>query len=204
MKFVKSIFSSFALTGCFAGIAFMAQTRLEAQTPRFQRPTVDLSFTYSAQRSNTVPGEFFWLQGGSAELSANFFQNLGVVADVSGSYAKNLAPGVDLTLVTDTFGPRYTWRHVGHHGHAVSVFGQTLIGEAHGINSVFVDPEKGAQKDWNSFALQVGGGFDIDLSKRIAIRALQADWVRTQFPNADTNVQNNMRLGAGIVIHLQR
>ena len=30
-----------------------------------------------------------------------------------------------------------------------------------------------------------------------SVPPVQADWIRTQFPNATTNVQNNLRLGAG-------
>jgi hypothetical protein len=55
----------------------------------------------------------------------------------------------------------------------------------------------------NSLALVVGGGFNVILSRRIELRALDADWVRTEFPNAGSNVQNNLRLGAGFVYRLQ-
>jgi peptidoglycan-associated lipoprotein len=48
----------------------------------------------------------------------------------------------------------------------------------------------------------MGGGMDIDLTPRIAVRVLQADWLRTQLPNGASNVQNSLQLGAGIVWHL--
>jgi hypothetical protein len=48
--------------------------------------------------------------------------------------------------------------------------------------------------DYISFALQVGGSVDIGLSRHFALRVFQADWLRAQFPNADTNVQNNFRV----------
>jgi hypothetical protein len=31
----------------------------------------------------------------------------------------------------------------------------------------------------------------------------EADWLRTQLPNSDTDVQNNIRLAAGVVIRLR-
>jgi peptidoglycan-associated lipoprotein len=46
-----------------------------------------------------------------------------------------------------------------------------------------------------------GGGVDIGLSRHIALRLVQADYVRIQLPNSITNVQNNFRLGAGIILH---
>jgi len=36
-----------------------------------------------------------------------------------------------------------------------------------------------------------------------AIWTLHADWIRTQFPNGTTSVQNNLRLGAGVVIRMR-
>jgi peptidoglycan-associated lipoprotein len=46
-----------------------------------------------------------------------------------------------------------------------------------------------------------GGGVDIGLSRHISLRLAQADYVRMQLPNSITNVQNNIRLGAGIILH---
>jgi peptidoglycan-associated lipoprotein len=104
-------------------------------------------------------------------------------------------------MVTTTFGPRYTWYRPSHTGKrkGLAIFGQGLIGEAHGFNSYF-PTLSGSLTDYNSFALQVGGGVDIGLSRHFAVRAIQADWLRTQFPNSTINVQNNFRLAAGIVL----
>ena len=53
-----------------------------------------------------------------------------------------------------------------------------------------------------SLALQVGGGVDLGLTRHFGIRVFQADWVRTQLPNGTTDVQNTLRLGAGVVFRL--
>jgi hypothetical protein len=45
----------------------------------------------------------------------------------------------------------------------------------------------------------LGGGLDVNVSRHIAIRAAQADWLYTQFPNGVDNRQNNLRITAGIV-----
>ena len=58
----------------------------------------------------------------------------------------------------------------------------------------------GLQTSANSFAAQVGGGIDYRLANRFAIRVLDAAWSRTQLPNSTDNVQNNLRLGAGVVL----
>jgi hypothetical protein len=164
----------------------------QAPAPRHE---VDLAVTYLAQRSNFTPGQFFWRQGGTFELSAEAYHGFGIAMNIAGSEASNIqGTGIDLNTLTTTFGPRYTW-----HRHKVAVFGQGLIGESHAWNSFF--PQTGgAVTDANTFALQVGGGVDLHIGRHFAVRPIQADWVRTQFPNATTNIQNNLRLGAGIVL----
>lgn len=143
----------------------------------------------------------FWQQGGGIELSAEAYHGLGVAMSISGVRVSNIqGSGVNLTTITDVFGPRYTWTT---RSRKVAFFGQSLIGEAHGSDSVF-PTSQGAVTSFNSFALQVGGGVDLRLSKHFAIRPFQADWLRTQFSNASTNVQKNFRLGAGVIFRLEK
>ncbi len=170
----------------------------QATAPRHE---VDFAVTYSAERSNITPGQFFWRQGGSGELSAEIYHGFGIAVNIAGSQATNiLGTGINLDTVTTTFGPRYTWHRPSD---KLAVFGQGLIGESHAWNSFF--PQTGgAIASFDTFALQVGGGVDLRVSRHFAVRPIQADWVRTQFPNATTNVQNNLRLGGGIVLRMPR
>ena len=48
--------------------------------------------------------------------------------------------------------------------------------------------------------MDVGGGLDVRLNHRFALRALRASYLRTQFPNTTTNVQNSLSLSAGVVM----
>lgn len=173
-------------------------TSLWGQTPAPRRE-VDVAVTYLAERSNITPGKFFWRQGGTAEVSAELFHGFGVALSIAGSGATNiLGTGVDLNTFTTTAGPRYTWHT---NSRKVSVFAQGLLGESHGWNSLFPEPS-GAVSTAGVFAVQVGGGVDVRIGRHFAVRPIQADWERTQFPNATTNVQNNLRLGAGIVLRI--
>jgi hypothetical protein len=183
-------------------VTLLAPAGLLAQ----QRPELDVAVTYSAQQGTVRGGGDFWAQGGSAEVSATFYHGLGEVMNVAGTHASSISPsGVPLTMVTSTFGPRYTWSHPlnGRSVKGFNLFGQALIGVAQGLDSVFPSPT-GAQSDVNDFALQIGGGADLLLSRHFALRGLQVDWLRTQFPNGGSNVQNNLRLGAGIVFRLTK
>ena len=174
----------------------LSTSPLCGQTPA-PRQEVDLAVTYLAQRSNLTPGQFFWRQGGSAELSAEAYHGFGIAMNIAGSQSTNIkGTGVDLDTLTTTFGPRYTW-----HRRKLAVFGQGLIGESHAWNSLF-PATGGATSGFDTFALQVGGGVDLRLSRHFSVRPIQADWIRTEFPNDTTNVQNNLRLGAGIVLRI--
>jgi hypothetical protein len=165
---------------------------------------VDLAVTYTAQHSNLVSNPTFWQQGGGVELSAQAYRGWGAAANITGTHVGSAAnSGVGLGMVTATFGPRYTWyKPTAIAGkRSLAIFGQGLIGESHGFDSYFPS-NAGAMTDYNSFALQVGGGVDLGLSRHLAVRAIQADWLRTQFPNSTTNVQNSFRLAAGIVLRI--
>jgi hypothetical protein len=164
------------------------------------RQEVDVAVTYTAQHSNLVSNPTFWQQGGGAELSAQVWRGIGLSANIIGTNTGNAAnSNVGLTMVTSTFGPRYTWRRPIGSKRSLAIFGQGLVGESHGFNSYF--PESGGELSaYNSFALQIGGGIDVGLSRHLAIRAIQADWLRTEFPNGTTNVQNSFRIAAGVVL----
>jgi len=159
---------------------------------------VDLAVTYDAQRRNLTSGTSFWEQGGGAELSASLFHGLGVAASfTAGSISNVNGTGIGLTTFTTVAGPRYTWSR-----RKLAVFGEGLAGESSATNSAF--PQNGTVSSTaNSFASQVGGGVDFHVSHRLAVRAFQASWVRTAFPNATTNAQNTLQVGAGVVLRLR-
>jgi len=175
-------------------IAWGQQVRSPASETK---SALDVALVYDPLMSNVVNGSGFWMQGGSVQVHGQFWRGLGAVADVSGLHTANTnnSSGIGLDLVTATFGPRYTWSPA-HRRYAV--FGQALAGEANGMNSAF--PAAGGTNDSaNSLALYVGGGVNLQLKHRLALRAVEANWLRTRLPNAATNMQNNLRLGAGLI-----
>jgi hypothetical protein len=167
---------------------------------------VDAAVTYTQQYSNLVSTPTFWHSGGSAELSAQLRHGFGLAANVAGTQTNNAASsGVGLSLITATFGPRYTYYHPlgAQRKRSLAVFGQGLLGQAWGFDSYF-PTASGVIRSDNSLALQVGGGVDLGLTRHFGVCVFQADWVRTQLPNGTTDVQNTLRLGAGIVFRLPR
>jgi hypothetical protein len=178
-----------------AGPSVWGQQAQSSASPT--KGSLEIALVYNPLMSNVVGGSGFWMQGGSIQVHGQFWRGLGVVADVSGLHTANTSAssGVGLDLVTATFGPRYTWSPArGRY----SVFGQVLAGEANGLHSVF-PAASGASDSADGLALYAGGGVNLHFKHRFALRAIEADWLRTQLPNSTTNVQNNLRLGAGLI-----
>jgi hypothetical protein len=51
----------------------------------------------------------------------------------------------------------------------------------------------------NAFAFRAGGGLDVPLNGVLTLRAFQADYLFTRFPNQVNDRQNIVQLGAGLV-----
>jgi len=184
-------------------IAIMTATAAAQKAPTANGPSGDsleLAFTYNATLSHQEDGGNFWMQGGNVQIHGRFYGGLGVVADVAGAHTANMnSSRVGLDMVTAAFGPRYTWSPA-HRRYAI--FGQTLVGEALGFNSVF-PAANGASGNANALALKVGGGVNVALgSPRIIWRAFEANWLRSQLPNSNNNVQNNAIFATGVVFKL--
>ena len=168
-----------------------------------QKPasSIEIAVTFTAQSSIEVNApQNFWAEGGALEMGANAFRGFGLAASVAAVHTTSVGTtGTPLSLVIATFGPRYRW----HDSHRLSVFGEGLVGEANGYHSLFPSPF-GAQADANSVATQVRGGLDLRLGRHVSARVLNAGWLRTQFPNSTSDVQNNLVLGAGVVFRSAR
>jgi outer membrane immunogenic protein len=170
---------------------------------QIQREAVPLEFSvgYNAIRANAPPGgcSCFYMQGARAEVSLPLHGWLSAVGELGGAHANNInSSGDGVGIITYLFGPRVTHRP----GHRLSGFGQVLFGGAHGLNGYFPTTTTSSSAA-NSFAFSTGGGLDLSLSRHVAVRVVQADYLYTQLPNAAGNRQNNLRLGAGIVFRIR-
>ena len=160
-------------------------------------PKLDVAVAFIAQRSlKANAGQNFWMEGGSIQLGANVWKGWGIAADVTAAHSSSIgSSGIPLSFETTTFGPRYRW----HANRKWSPYGEALVGEANAFNTL-VPTLFGTQTEANSLALQIGGGLDYKLKQHLAVRVLDAAWLRTHIPNSTDNVQNTLRLGAGVVI----
>jgi peptidoglycan-associated lipoprotein len=170
---------------------------LAAQAHAQSAPRFEAGVDYSYVRSNTPPGgcACFALNGGGGSLAYYFSHSLAAVADINSGHSSNIGIGTsDLTLTSYVFGPRYYW-----HSHAKTTpFAQVLLGGAHANNSLALRVA-GRQVSSDAFAAKIGGGVDLPLNQRFALRPFEANYYLTHFSNGINDHQNNLQLGAGVI-----
>jgi hypothetical protein len=180
----------------------LATPPASAQTSTSSSSHIELAATYAANHANTTSADGFWMQGGSAEIAGYTRYHLGLVASVSGYHAGATPSRNPVSLVIPVFGPRFVWSFHAGARRPLAIFGHSLLGEAHGFRGAY-PASGGTTPSASSFAIQTGGGMDIGISRHLAWRVVEADWLRTSLPNSSTGAQNNLRLTAGVVLRLQ-
>jgi len=178
-----------------------------------------VSFTLPAIAQNTPKLEVFggyqylhWdlsgsalnMNGFDASATYNFNRWLGMTADISGAYNGNTpnagGPGGTTHIYNYMFGP--TIYPFGHR--RITMFVHGLAGDGH--MHIYLPPAGGSPSltlTDTSFVYAAGGGFDLRITRHIAVRLFQGDYEQTQFLQDDGfPAQKNIRLAAGIVFRL--
>jgi outer membrane protein with beta-barrel domain len=94
--------------------------------------------------------------------------------------------GVNVNAYTLTYGPVFTYRKMGR----VVPYAHFQIGAIHGSQGYL-----GISQDAFKFAVAGGGGVDLSINRKLAVR-LQADYLLTRFLGAN---QNNLQTSVGLV-----
>ena len=182
----------------------LGTVRAAAQAPAgAEVKPVDVGVSYVAMRSlKAASSQNFWMEGGSLELGVPVWRNVSVAANLTGAHAASIgSSGVPISLITVTGGPRYRWQVKPKW----SVYGEALFGAADGLDSLFPGGNAGPTSGRaTSFAMQLGGGADYRVNAHVSVRALDVAYVRSQLPNGTDDVQNNLRLGAGVVLRFSK
>lgn len=131
--------------------------------------------------------------GGQLEYSAKNW--LGVVGDLSGFYATSAGSGSFAgAFLPYLFGPRVKFRRG-----KLTTFVQALFGGVRTTDGIA--QSTGTE---NNFAMTAGGGIDVKVSRHVSVRPIQAEYFMTKIPDGLNNRQDNLRIGAGIVLGLGR
>lgn len=146
-------------------------------------------------------GGYWWaggnFHGWNVSVTGNVTQRFGVVADFSGHYGSEIdgALLVKEDAHSFLFGPRFTFRRKRVSPFVYALFGVTRFRASATVSGqTFSDVDTG-------FSSAVGGGMDIKLNDRVAIRAFQLDYFR---PNFFGEAHNRGRLAFGVVLHLDK
>jgi hypothetical protein len=125
------------------------------------------------------------LNGFDAGATINITTHWGAAVDVSGQY------GSQLTMYNFLIGPQYSVRQDKSKFFVHAFFGkaQTTVNISTSVRNGFESVGR---------ALGAGGGYDLDLTPRFTIRAVQADYLRTDTFGA---TQNDIRVSTGLVFH---
>jgi hypothetical protein len=180
------------------GVLMTAAAGLAQHAPgEKSMPISDVSVMYTVEHAKVIGTDSAWLQGGSGEFAFPLYRNLGAALNVTGARNGELGVGRgSFSKVAFVAGPRYTLPL-----RRFRVYGETLFGGLHGFDATFPSVY-GANSSANAFAMQAGGGLDMDWKRHIAIRAIEASYVRTHLPNGGSNVQNDLKLTTGIVLRI--
>jgi peptidoglycan-associated lipoprotein len=182
-----------------ASFGFKPRAHAQAHPAAATHPTELFAVNYSAQHALVAgSGGGFWLQGISGEGTVPLGKEISLAGTGMFFHARSSnAATTPLDELVFAGGPRY-----GHAGppffHSSHLFLQAMLGAAHGYNGLFPQGTS-TRTSANSLAILAGGGLDIFVSRRVAIRVIEADYLRTALPNGSANVQNDPRLSAGVV-----
>jgi opacity protein-like surface antigen len=144
------------------------------------------------------------MHGWEAPAQFNLNKTFGIVADFSGHYGSPVqitgGNSVDGSIYNVLFGPQINLR-----GKRMSGYVHTLLGFQRAKIQAIPGPVNSPDFSNNAFEWAIGGGFDYNATKTIAIRLGQLDYLLgTQDFGLATSTahQNNLRYSAGIVFRL--
>jgi len=153
--------------------------------------------------SRTVETLLGNLSGWNSGITVGLTRSFGVTADFSGYY-KNMNTTVDgsrfdanLRAYTFLFGPQFQ-----KNGEQLRPFVRALFGVAHGSAKATVDGESG-EGTKSVFAASIGGGLDVKVADRVAIRAAQLDYYPFRTSEGGGLTFNNFRFSTGVVFYLR-
>lgn len=187
---------SFALTLLTAAGASAQQSVIDSGS--VDSPHLDLSGGYNLINANAPPADCgcFTMSGGFVGGQLNFSQSFGIAGEITAGHANSISSlGQNLTLFTYMGGPRIAWPR-----YRAVPFGEFMVGGAHGGGSYF-PTSTSSTTSASSFAYSAGGGLDLNLNERFAVRAFDARFLHTSLPNGVNSTQRQLQIGVGLVMH---
>jgi hypothetical protein len=155
----------------------------------FSISSMGVSATDPTTGLTTSLRDSFWGWQASADL--NVHRHLGFVGDFGGQYKTIL--GVGMSNYQYMFGPQISMRM-----DKVNPFVHVLFGASR-LSAAVTDPVTGltAAVSSTGLGLGIGGGLDVNISNKLALRVPQFDWTPIHAGGVWNN--NTIRIGIGLV-----
>src|SRR6516162_9511955 len=180
-------------------------------------PKVDIFLGYSMFRANSDQGiDAFTMNGGMGTLGWNFNNHFAAEFEFGGYSTGHInGRNIDTTNLTYLFGPRFSVNRKSKVDPYVHfLFGGDRLTYSGTPSAVVCNPTSAncttyLANSQANFAMAIGGGLDIKLTKRFELRPVQLDYLLTRFetinvanPTVTSNHnQNNLRYSAGLVFN---
>jgi hypothetical protein len=177
-----------------------------AQKPMVtQERLPSLELTYDFVRTNGPEGNCGCIHlngGGAAVVYPLRHSDFSLVGRLGATHGGGIgALGYDLTLFTYTAGARYLPRM---RRSAFQPYVELQVGGVEASGSLANAPSLAGNGIGAAFAATAGGGVDLNLHKRISFKLIDAEYMATNYANGDSDHQNNLRIGAGVVLSFCR
>ena len=140
-------------------------------------------------------------KGWTADVAVNLHRNFGIETNIAGHYAHLTVPRADESYYLFQGGPRVAFRleRLTPWGHALFGVSQSRVAGAGVLKT--------------TFAGTFGGGLDVNVHKRVALRVVQADYIRMQINDLSfggtgfglilgPTPANNLSFSLGVVLKL--
>ncbi len=193
---------------------------LVAAAQEFPRAELGVTYAYTRFGPSAKYAPHMNINGGGGSLTVNLNQYFGIVAELTGSGGSKanwvipggVIPGIAGSTNVTTSGNMFTYLFgpkIRIPSSRVTPYVNFLFGGVH--TSAFTDAwtaicaggscTASSRPSGNSFGMAIGGGLDVPVSKLVAIKVGQFDYLMTRFNNQITgsNNQHNFRYQAGIV-----
>jgi len=185
---MRSLFTLLLLS--IASGSLMAQTQ----------PSNEIALDYTYVHTNAPPGGCgcFSMNGGSGSYAYHFGPEFAAVIEVGAVHASKIdATGLDLTLTSFLGGPRFYYRRPTAR---FVPYGEVLLGAVRATGGL-APANAGGAHSAAVFGSALGGGVELNVSRRMTLRVVQVDYFVTTFNNQVDGHQNNLRVSAGAAYH---
>jgi outer membrane immunogenic protein len=182
------------LASVFASAVVVATAQESAPTPKAE---VGLNYSFTHVNPGSGFGSYN-ANGGFGDVEYNINKMFGAVAEL-GANRIGTADGLALnnTSFEYLFGPRINLRYSRFNPYVQALFGGERF--SNGWNPGAFDPRTFSSQ--NNFAMAFGGGLNVRVNDRLAVRPFQVDYFATRVaPMNNSYLQNDLRYSAGVVL----